>query len=455
MHDLVIRNGLVVDGTGAPRTHRRHRGRRRASSPRVGVGARRRRGTRGDRRDRHDRHAGLRRHPHPLRRPGDLGSHALAVGMARRDHAGDGQLRRRVRARGRRPARLAHGPDGRRRGDPARRARRGPALGLGDVPRVPRRHRRDAEDGRRRRADPARPAARVRDARARHPQRARDPRRDRAHGRARRGRRRGGRARRSRRRAPCCTAVATTKSCPARSRTKTSSSRSAARSRASAAACSRSRPSGIQGEDTGAPDRELDWMRRLAQEIERPVTFGFVQHDIAPDDWRHLLDAAGAAADDGIPLRPQVTGRPVGLVLGLQTRHPLFHRPTFTALSRLPLDERVAPPARPRRPRPHPERDADGRAARLLRHGPRPHLRARRPARLRAAAGDERDGARGARGRRPRGAALRPPAGGRRARSCCCARCSGTATATSTRCTRCSWRRAACSASATAARTCA
>jgi N-acyl-D-amino-acid deacylase len=100
-------------------------------------------------------------------------------------------------------------------------------------------------------------------------------------------------------------------------------------------------PSGIQGEDMTAPDRELDWMRRLAETIDRPVTFGFVQHDIAPDDWRHLLEAAGAAAAEGIPLRPQVTGRPVGLVLGLQTRHPLFHRPTFTGLSRLPLDERV------------------------------------------------------------------------------------------------------------------
>ena len=100
-------------------------------------------------------------------------------------------------------------------------------------------------------------------------------------------------------------------------------------------------PAGIQGEDMAAPDRELEWMRRLAQEIGRPVTYGFVQHDIAPDDWKRLLDLATAAAEDGIPLRPQVTGRPVGLVLGLQTRHPLYHRPTFTALARLPLRERV------------------------------------------------------------------------------------------------------------------
>ena len=157
-------------------------------------------------------------------------------------------------------------------------------------------------------------------------------------------------------------------------------------------------PAGIQGEDMAAPGRELDWMRRVAEEIERPVTFGCVQHDIAPDDWHRLLDAGAAAADAGIPLHPQVTGRPVGLVLGLQTRHPLFHRPTFTALSRLPLDERVRqlrdPDVRDRILSETP----DGGAARLLRHGPRPHLRARRPTRLRAAAGDERDGPRGAAG---------------------------------------------------------
>src|SRR3989440_740878 len=64
-------------------------------------------------------------------------------------------------------------------------------------------------------------------------------------------------------------------------------------------------PAGIQGEDMSAPDKELDWMRRLAKETQRPVTYGFVQHDVAPDDWRRLLDLAGEAADDDVPLRPQ------------------------------------------------------------------------------------------------------------------------------------------------------
>lgn len=31
-------------------------------------------------------------------------------------------------------------------------------------------------------------------------------------------------------------------------------------------------PAGIQGEDLSAPDREFDWMRRLAEETGRPPT---------------------------------------------------------------------------------------------------------------------------------------------------------------------------------------
>jgi N-acyl-D-aspartate/D-glutamate deacylase len=101
-------------------------------------------------------------------------------------------------------------------------------------------------------------------------------------------------------------------------------------------------PAGVMGEDLAAPDREVDWMRRLAEETGRPITFAVSQHDMAPDQWRHVLDLALEAYDDGVPLRPQVAGRPLGLLLGLQTFHPLRDRPTYAAIEGLPLDERVA-----------------------------------------------------------------------------------------------------------------
>ncbi len=44
-----------------------------------------------------------------------------------------------------------------------------------------------------------------------------------------------------------------------------------------------------------------------------------MQHDNVPNDWKRLLDAAAAAYEAGIPLRPQVPARPLGLLTGLQT----------------------------------------------------------------------------------------------------------------------------------------
>ena len=100
-------------------------------------------------------------------------------------------------------------------------------------------------------------------------------------------------------------------------------------------------PAGIQGEDLLAPDKELKWMRRLAAETGRPITYGFVQHDVVPDDWKRLLEVASEANAEGVPLRPQVTGRPIGMMLGLQGFHPFRTRPSYLAIAELPLAERV------------------------------------------------------------------------------------------------------------------
>ncbi|WP_227998663.1 N-acyl-D-amino-acid deacylase family protein [Nocardia australiensis] len=88
-------------------------------------------------------------------------------------------------------------------------------------------------------------------------------------------------------------------------------------------------PAGIMGEDLAAPDRELDWMLRLAELTGRTVSFGLLQHDGAPDDWQRLLDLAGTAHAAGVPIRPQVSARPLGLLIGLQTFHPFSFRPAF------------------------------------------------------------------------------------------------------------------------------
>jgi N-acyl-D-amino-acid deacylase len=102
-------------------------------------------------------------------------------------------------------------------------------------------------------------------------------------------------------------------------------------------------PAGIQGEDMSAPDKEIDWMRRLSKETGRPVSFALVQHDVAPDDWRRLLDLCDEAGEkDGAILRPQVSARPNTLLIGHPSFNPFSFRPSYMALTGLPFEERIA-----------------------------------------------------------------------------------------------------------------
>ena len=54
-------------------------------------------------------------------------------------------------------------------------------------------------------------------------------------------------------------------------------------------------PQGAAGEDIVAPKKELEWMQRLGAEIDRPISFGMIQVDAAPDLWREQLDISAAA----------------------------------------------------------------------------------------------------------------------------------------------------------------
>jgi N-acyl-D-aspartate/D-glutamate deacylase len=99
---------------------------------------------------------------------------------------------------------------------------------------------------------------------------------------------------------------------------------------------------GAAGEDVAAPKAELDWMRRLSAEIHRPVTFALLQVDAAPELWRELLALSEAAAEQGAQVYPQVAGRPFGMLVGHQTKiHPFAGRPSFEKLLALPFAERI------------------------------------------------------------------------------------------------------------------
>ncbi len=91
-----------------------------------------------------------------------------------------------------------------------------------------------------------------------------------------------------------------------------------------------------------APE-EFAWMETISKEANCPVSFGCVQDDTHPDGWRTYLAAAEAANARGANLVPQVAGRPASVLLGLEsTVHPFSYHKAYRPLAKLPLAERVA-----------------------------------------------------------------------------------------------------------------
>lgn len=83
-------------------------------------------------------------------------------------------------------------------------------------------------------------------------------------------------------------------------------------------------PAGSAGEDIIGPKKEVDWMRRLSAAVGRPVTFALLQVDRAPQLWRELMDESLRAVSEGADLWPQVAGRATGLLSGHFTTYCLF-----------------------------------------------------------------------------------------------------------------------------------
>ena len=111
-------------------------------------------------------------------------------------------------------------------------------------------------------------------------------------------------------------------------------------------------PAGVGGEMAGdapgAMETELEWMLRCGAASPRPITFLVMQRGDDPDHWRPWFEAARAANAAGAQLRPQVASRCFGVLMGHQSRlNPFRYRPTYQRLAELPLAARVAELRRP------------------------------------------------------------------------------------------------------------
>ncbi len=93
---------------------------------------------------------------------------------------------------------------------------------------------------------------------------------------------------------------------------------------------------------TYQPD-EKAWVREIAEMPGMTVTYSLAQSPRDPWGFAAALDEALAMRDDGLTVTPQVPARPTGMLFGLQSSlHPFILHPSYRALRDEPLEVRAA-----------------------------------------------------------------------------------------------------------------
>ena len=94
---------------------------------------------------------------------------------------------------------------------------------------------------------------------------------------------------------------------------------------------------------TTAGATEFAMLRRLVEISGRPLSFTLLDISLYPERWRTLLREVERANRDGLPIRGQVSARPVALLYGLELSfHPFSTCPSYRELDGLPLDRKLA-----------------------------------------------------------------------------------------------------------------
>jgi len=97
----------------------------------------------------------------------------------------------------------------------------------------------------------------------------------------------------------------------------------------------------------GTPGRtfedEIDLLSRLTRLSGRPASFSMAQSNENPEAWRGAMQRLREANEKGPPIRAQVFPRPIGVVLGFDLSvNPFSLCPSYQPLAKLPFAERIA-----------------------------------------------------------------------------------------------------------------
>jgi N-acyl-D-aspartate/D-glutamate deacylase len=107
-----------------------------------------------------------------------------------------------------------------------------------------------------------------------------------------------------------------------------------------------------QTPDDEFAQRELDLLERFVRTSGRPLSFTMQQAYHSPDRWRFQMDWVDRMVAAGLDVKAQVAPRPIGVLLGLTaTANPFLFCASYAEVAGLDLPERVAALRDPERKR--------------------------------------------------------------------------------------------------------
>ncbi|MDP1627223.1 amidohydrolase family protein [Parvibaculum sp.] len=94
--------------------------------------------------------------------------------------------------------------------------------------------------------------------------------------------------------------------------------------------------------DMTPAEEEFNWMKELSAETGLPVTYALLQSPVEPEKWRDMLRLTDEARKQGANVTAQIACRPTGMVLGWQsTVHPFIAHPAYHEIAALPFAQRL------------------------------------------------------------------------------------------------------------------
>ncbi len=97
---------------------------------------------------------------------------------------------------------------------------------------------------------------------------------------------------------------------------------------------------GVPGSLTA--EEEIEWMGEMSRRQNIKFTYLLFQNPNNPNKWRSTIDMTSKVQAEGAKLYPQVSMRPTGIVMGLQSSfHMFMGRPSYDAIADLPFEQQV------------------------------------------------------------------------------------------------------------------